>query len=352
MAAADQVFIAHLAGHALGGGLEIALACDLRYAARRRATSSARRRSTLGLLPGNGGTQRLTRLIGPVAGDGAAAHRPHVRRPTRRCRWGSCTRADRRRGRGSACGRAPRRRPAARDRGDQALRPRGRSAAARRRPRARGRAGRGRCSAPRTPTEGLAAFVEKRKPEFVGRMSTVRRPRSTATSTGTPAIRCPSRTRPTARSFAEVAGGTADDVDAAVARRARARSATWSRARLLQARRRSSASAARHVEAHVDELVPLLVAEQGKTLREARIEVTRRPTRCAHYVGMPKALRGAHVHGPRPRRRRPRAAPAARRRRRRSCRGTSRRRCCRNKLGPALAVPATRWSPSRPARRR
>ena len=64
MAAAPQVFIAFLAGHALGGGLEIALACDIRLA----ATGSYKLglpEVTLGLLPGNGGTQRLTRLIGP-----------------------------------------------------------------------------------------------------------------------------------------------------------------------------------------------------------------------------------------------------------------------------------------------
>ena len=64
MAAAPQVFIAHIAGHALGGGLEIALACDIRL-----ATAGLYKMGlpevTLGLLPGNGGTQRLTRLIGP-----------------------------------------------------------------------------------------------------------------------------------------------------------------------------------------------------------------------------------------------------------------------------------------------
>jgi enoyl-CoA hydratase/carnithine racemase len=58
-----KIFIAKINAHALGGGLEIPLACDLRFAAEgeyRLGTPEA----TLGLLPGNGGTQRLPRLIG------------------------------------------------------------------------------------------------------------------------------------------------------------------------------------------------------------------------------------------------------------------------------------------------
>jgi enoyl-CoA hydratase/carnithine racemase len=63
IAGIPKVFIAEIHGHALGGGLEIPLACDLRFGAEgdyRLGTPEV----TLGVLPGNGGTQRLPRLIG------------------------------------------------------------------------------------------------------------------------------------------------------------------------------------------------------------------------------------------------------------------------------------------------
>jgi enoyl-CoA hydratase/carnithine racemase len=63
IATIPKVFIAQIEGHALGGGLEISLACDLRVGARGSYKLGVPE-VTLGILPGNGGTQRLPRLIG------------------------------------------------------------------------------------------------------------------------------------------------------------------------------------------------------------------------------------------------------------------------------------------------
>ena len=63
IARSPKLFVACVAGHAMGGGLEIALACDVRYAIAGRYRLGTPE-VTLGLLPGNGGTQRLPRLIG------------------------------------------------------------------------------------------------------------------------------------------------------------------------------------------------------------------------------------------------------------------------------------------------
>lgn len=58
-----QPTIAAIAGWCLGGGLELALACDLRVSAPTAQLGLTEAR--LGVIPAGGGTQRLSRLIGP-----------------------------------------------------------------------------------------------------------------------------------------------------------------------------------------------------------------------------------------------------------------------------------------------
>lgn len=65
LAAVGKPTVSAITGFALGGGLEVALSTDLRFAA--EDAKLGQPEILLGIIPGAGGTQRLARLVGPAA---------------------------------------------------------------------------------------------------------------------------------------------------------------------------------------------------------------------------------------------------------------------------------------------
>jgi acyl-CoA reductase-like NAD-dependent aldehyde dehydrogenase len=92
-----------------------------------------------------------------------------------------------------------------------------------------------------------------------------------------------------------VTSAGAETVDRAV-RSAQQAFGAWSR-RAITDRGAVLHAGAEALLDHVDELAPGLVAEQGKTLREAKLELRKAADTLEHYAGLAKQVRGIAVHG-------------------------------------------------------
>jgi acyl-CoA reductase-like NAD-dependent aldehyde dehydrogenase len=92
-----------------------------------------------------------------------------------------------------------------------------------------------------------------------------------------------------------VTKANAEDVDRAV-RSAHTAFLEW-RTLGYAARGKILAAGAEAFADRVEELVPGLVAEQGKTVREARIELRKAAETLEHHAGLAKEVRAAYVHG-------------------------------------------------------
>jgi succinate-semialdehyde dehydrogenase/glutarate-semialdehyde dehydrogenase len=91
-----------------------------------------------------------------------------------------------------------------------------------------------------------------------------------------------------------VTDSTAQDADRAV-QAAQEAFKDWARLGYAD-RGRIIHACAEAFEAHVDELTPILVAEQGKTVREAKIELRKAADTLEHYAGLSRQVRGISVH--------------------------------------------------------
>ena len=169
MDAARTPFVAAIHGFCLGGGLELAMCCDIRVAS--EDAQLGQPEIKLGLIPGGGGTQRLPRLVGlgralllNLTGDFIDA-RDGVRLGTRREGRAAGGAAWTRRSGSPARSRSARRvavgvlRELARTTRDLSLEEGLRREAD----------GFRRCLASEDGAEGVAAFLEKREPQFTGR---------------------------------------------------------------------------------------------------------------------------------------------------------------------------------------